>query len=137
MSNPINIPFSDNKKTEESYSCPSNFVYYNETEKKRYSKLLKSMKKLGVKNKIPNSFNNDINIDNILYPQYYKLSRSLESNDNSVNSINSNSSTLVEYMTQYMSEDDSDENNNKECIYEENNKYPKIIQHLQVKKIIF
>ena len=35
--------FSDNKKSETSYSCPSNFVLYNKNEKKRYSKLLNSM----------------------------------------------------------------------------------------------
>ena len=143
MSNPINIPFSDNKKSETSYSCPSNFVLYNKNEEKRYSKFLKSMKKLGFKNTGPRSLNSDINIDNILYSQFHKTPPSVENielfsslnNDNSVNSINSNSSTLVEYMTQYMSESDSDENNNKECVYEENYKYPKIIQHLQVKKM--
>ena len=139
MSNPINIPFSDNKKSEKSYSCPSNFVLYNNNEKKLYSKLLNSMKKLGFKNTLPQSLNCGIDIDNIIYSQFHsvvddELFSSLN-NDNSVNSINSNSSTLVEYMTQYMSESDSDENNDKESIYEKNYKYPKIINKIEQQKI--
>ncbi len=142
MSNPINIPFSDNKKSEPSYSCPSNFVFYNKNEGKRYSKILNSMKKLGVKNTTSKPFHNSINVDNILYSQFYKSPCSLENsylnNDNSVNSvnsINSNSTTLVDYMSQYMSESDSDENNDKESIYEKNHKYPKIINNLKQKNI--
>ena len=138
MSNPINIPFSDNKKSETSYSCPSNFVLYNKNEKKRYSKLLNSMKKLGIKNSTSKPFHNSINVDNILYSQFYKSPCSLENtylvsslnNDNSINSINSNSSTLVDYMSQYMSESDSDENIDKETMYEKNRKYPKNINNL-------
>ena len=139
MSNPIDIPFSDNKKPETSYSCPSNFVFYNKNEEKRYSKLLKSMKKLGVKNKAPSSLNSVINIDNIMYSRFHKTPPSVENaelfsslnNDNSVNSINSNSTTLMEYMSQYMSESDSD----KESVYEENYKYPIIINKLEQRKI--
>ena len=85
----------------------------------------------------------DIDIDNIMYSQFHKIPHSVENdqlfsslnNDNSVNSINSNSSTLVEYMTQYMSESDSDENNEKESIYEKNYKYPTIINKLEQRKI--
>lgn len=125
MSNPITIPSYDTKLYSPSYSCPSNFIFYNKNEKKRYSKILNSMKKLGIKTSSFTSFNN-INIDRIIpvilkSPQIIEeydspLFASLTNNDekNINNDNQSSSQKLIEYMSTYITDSDSDNNTDNE-----------------------
>tara|TARA_B100000963_G_scaffold361442_1_gene396893 strand:+ start:2962 stop:3531 length:570 start_codon:yes stop_codon:yes gene_type:complete len=112
MSNPISIPFKNKKIITKSHSFPNNFIFYDKNEDIKYSNLLYSMKKLGMKNVKSKSLNSIIKstlysgMNSIYYDSQYTYSFNSDS-VNSVNSINSNNSDiLLEYMNSYISDSD-------------------------------
>ena len=126
MSNPINIPKRGNRTDYESRSCPTNFVFYNKNDKNSYNNLYNSMKTLGVSNSMksasPLSMSpimcgrlvaSNISMTNS-YNSLGNLSgfSSLNNSENKImdNSVNSNnSSILLNYMNQYLSDDSEHE----------------------------
>ena len=128
MSNPINIP-NPGKRTEHgTKSCPTNFVFYNKNDKNSYNSLFYSMKNFGVSNSLKSA--GSLSMSPILCGGMISSNFSITSSNNSLgnisgfsslnnyenkimdNSINSNnSSILLSYMNQYMSDDSEHEEN--------------------------
>jgi hypothetical protein len=128
MSNPINIPKPGKRSDVESRSCPTNFVFYNKNNTNNYNNLFYSMKNLGVFNSVKSS--SPLSMSPIMCGGLVSSKFSLSNSNNSLgnisgisslnnyenkimdNSVNSNnSSILLSYMNQYMSDNsDPDEN---------------------------
>lgn len=121
MSNPINIPKCGKKHENKSHSCPTNFVFYNKKDKNSYNNLFYSMRNLGMNNSYKKN-GYGLSMSPIMCGGLVHSNLSLSSSNNSGfsslnhyenkimdNSLNSNnSSILLSYMNQYMSDDESD-----------------------------
>ena len=128
MSNPINIPKPGKRSDVESRSCPTNFVLYNKNNTNNYNNLFYSMKNLGVFNSVKSS--SPLSMSPIMCGGLVSSKFSLSNSNNSLgnisgfsslnnyenkimdNSVNSNnSSILLSYMNQYMSDNSEEEEN--------------------------
>ena len=120
MSNPINITNNGKRNEREIQSCPTNFVFYNKNNKNSYNNLFYSMKNLGIANSLKNI--SPLSVSPIICGGIVNSKFSVSSSnsgfsslnnyenkimDNSVNS--NNSSILLSYMNQYMSDDSEPE----------------------------
>ena len=132
MSNPINIPKHGKRNDIESHSCPTNFVFYNKNRTNNYNNLFYSMKNMSVFNSVKSS--SPLSMSPIMCGGLVSSNFSLSNSNNSLgnisgfsslnnyenkimdNSVNSNnSSILLSYMNQYMSDNsDPDENDSLE-----------------------
>ena len=128
MSNPINIPKSGKRTERVSRSCPTNFVFYNKNDKNSYNSLFYSMKNLGISNSLKSVGSlsmSPILCGGMLSSEFSTTSSNISLGNNSGfsslnnyenkimdNSVNSNdSSILLSYMNQYMSDDSEHEEN--------------------------
>ena len=128
MSNPINIPKHGKRSEYEPKSCPTNFVFYNKNDKNSYNSLLYSMKNFGISNSLRTT--SSLSMSPILCGGMFSSKFSITSSNNSLgnisgfsslnnyenkimdNSVNSNnSSILLNYMNQYISDDSEPEEN--------------------------
>lgn len=128
MSNPINIPKRGKRTELESKSCPTNFVFYNKNDNNTYNNLFYSMKNLGVSNSLKST--SPLSVSPIMCGGLVSSKIIMANSNNSLgnisgfgslnnyenkimdNSVNSNnSSILLSYMNQYMSDNSEEEEN--------------------------
>ena len=128
MSNPINIPKSGKITERVSRSCPTNFVFYNKNRVNNYNSSFYSIKNFGISNSLKSVGSlsmSPILCGGMLSSKFSTTSSNISLGNNSGssslinyenkimdNSVNSNnSSILLSYMNQYMSDDSEPEEN--------------------------